>query len=208
MAAATALRWILTGLFGVTFAYCLARCVGAGRAGRHPVLMWLVEIAHVAMSVSMIAMLWAVGWDRWGVQLTIFAVLGGCFAVLALPVVQAPHDGTEAAVARPVLIHEATVMAAMCWMLGAAPPGNAMAAMAGMAAARPPAWSVTVTAALIAALTVSTWLWVRRRRRAPTGHAAIDCARGARATLFGVRGETASQLLMAAGMATSLTIML
>jgi len=81
-----AVVWVLTATFAVTGCYCLARCVYFFRSGvKHPVSRRATELAHLAMSAAMVAMLRLVtSWDRWNFQLTVFAVLAGWFAVRAL----------------------------------------------------------------------------------------------------------------------------
>lgn len=89
----------------------------ATRSLRRGALAWLVEASHVAMGPSIIAMVWAsVGWDRWGVQLTLFGVLGGEFAIRGLVGGRAPLPDTGA-VASPWAVRRQRWTAACLGML-------------------------------------------------------------------------------------------
>lgn len=215
MAMAAALRWPLTVLFAVTGVYCVARCGFLARHGvRHPATTWLVEAAHVAMSAAMVAMVWAaLGWDRSGVELTVFGLLAGWFGLYGLLGPPRSHV-TVVAVARPLLLYEASAMAAMCWMLWSMTPhpdmagpemGMAMPGTAGIGG--PGALTSAVSATFAVGLAGSGAAWAIRCRRVLVATTRTggtpEPASSTGSTLFGVPGEAACQALMAAGMAVA-----
>ena len=138
------LRTILTAVFAATGVYCLDRCAGPRRrsvtgVGRAN------YAAHVAMAVSMIAMLWMpLRLAAW--QMLVFSV--GCawflvqatgVGVLTTAAYAMGRDWTShvgpgrLGAARLRCLHHAAVMAGMAWMVDAmARMGGGLPAMAGM----------------------------------------------------------------------------
>ncbi|MFI7211613.1 DUF5134 domain-containing protein [Micromonospora maritima] len=194
------LRWALTVPFVVTGAHCLARCwvEGVRRGALRGPTAWLVEAAHLAMSLAMIAMVWVgTGWDRTGVQAALFLLLGGGFAArVAL--------GPAVRDTRLELFHEAVMAVAMTWMLlrmtdhpGHHGPHQSHPGGGG--------WESTglpdaLTVVLLVALAVAVVVWSIRlvaALRVPHGRA-----------LLGRAGVAGSHLLMSAGMgAATLTLL-
>jgi uncharacterized membrane protein len=213
MAMPTPVVWVLTITFTLTGAYCLARCGHFVSSGRnHPVSGWATELAHLAMSAAMVGVLWSTrSWDRHGIQLTVFALLAGWFAVRA--VVGPPSDRLPGPVAsRPALLHETVGFAAMCWMLlgtmgpvqGATVGSNAATVMSMSGTGLAPHMTTTVSAGLAAALTVGCggWAWELRK--------AVGAAppRPPAEAVFGRAGEAACQIAMAAAMVIALVVTL
>jgi hypothetical protein len=154
-------RVVLTVLLVVAGGLCLSRCrsrtAGSTPTGR------LNDATHVLMSAEMIAMAWS--WsvpDPFGVQVVVFAVAAGWFAVQAtgVPITRAalrpavaggscgPRSHTPVgtpciersghrAPSRTQCVHHGALMVAMVWMLGAgahlASTSLPTASMTGMA---------------------------------------------------------------------------
>ncbi len=198
------MQWLLTIMFAVIAAYCLARCAYTLQHGmRHPVSAWTTELAHLTMSLAMLSMIWAAVGDQWQLQLTLFAVLAGWFAVRALvgPPPAIVSAGPVAAVTRPALTYEAVNATAMVWMLW---PDTGMAGMHDHSVART-GGSPTITLALVLALAVGAAGWAWSCRRTATRAFRTGPARQPRtARLFGPIGEAACQTVMASAMALAL----
>ncbi|GIH15942.1 DUF5134 domain-containing protein [Rugosimonospora africana] len=133
MAASLELRWPLALAFAALGGYCLVRCVWPAARSGHAVCDRVSDAAHAAMSVAMVAMLWAPRpGDRWGLQPAAFAVLAGWFLVRATG---RAHSRRH----RIGLVHQGVVMAAMCWMLLAASPvGSSVSGVLGGGSATMP----------------------------------------------------------------------
>jgi hypothetical protein len=214
MAMPSPVVWVLTITFTLTGGYCLARCGHFICNGlNHPVSGWATELAHLAMSAAMVGALWSTrSWDRRGIQLTMFAVLAGWFAVRAVvgPPIGRPHPPLAG---RPALLHETVGFAAMCWMLlGTVGPAQGetvvshaavmMMTMPGTGMA--PHVTTAVSAGLGAALVVGCGGWAWQLRKS----ASAVRLRPYREAVFGRAGEAACQVAMAAAMATALAVAL
>ena len=173
------LRCVLTAAFAIAGGYCLLSCAPGHR---HDAARRLSDVAHVGMSAAMVAMLWgATRGDRWGLQLTAFALAAGWFATRAV------HPATRVP-SRAALAHQGVGMAAMCWMLLPRPD-----AMPGMSMAGAP---TAVPLALAGYLALAAVWWATRPRLAtgPTTTAAVPV------------GDAACHALMAAGMTLALLL--
>lgn len=157
-----AARVALIAVFSAVGLWHLLRCLN----GSVPFVGGGVErvndLVHLLMGVEMVAMTWDRPLrDRWGLQLTVFAVATGWFAVQAIgalpvqfvttdadrrgahrPATRAPRPGPVASV-RSACAQHAIVAAIMTWMIAAmpvadsppsAPPSAHMSAMAMPAA--------------------------------------------------------------------------
>jgi hypothetical protein len=200
----------LTVVFAGLGGYCLARCtLPAARRFPHAPTGWVNDALGVAMSATMIAMLWAVPLDdRWGVRLALFGTAGGWYLVRA----SRPGIGPGA---RAGLVHHGVAMAAMLWMLAAAPDGTAamaheaMAATAPAGSARGPAGAISTLLATYLALAALWWVGsaVRATPRptlaaAPPNVVALPSAE----VVFGAPGAAICQAVMASAMCVALLV--
>jgi hypothetical protein len=190
--------------------YCLIRCVlpdprGAAHGYRH----LFSSGTHLVMSAAMLGMVWRTVGDRWGVQLSFFAVGGGCYAVRAARLRRA--DGA----ARLGLLHEAVAMAAMFWMVWAvaAPTGSPVvgAASMGMSDAGTGIPAPAVTLALAGYLGLAALWWLHRARVlvvAQPGPAVGGWLSAAGGRVVGRAGDAACQAVLAVAAAVLLMRML
>jgi hypothetical protein len=200
--ATSAARWLLTAVFAGLGGYCLARCaLPAARRIAHARSAWLTDALGVAMSATMIVMLWAVPVaDRWGVRLALFGTAGGWYLV------RASRSGTRPDV-RIGLVHHGIAMAAMFWMVVAAPAGTATMAHAVMAGTGPgspvPGAAGPIGTGLAAYLSLAALWWARSAMRpAPREVGAVPLAHG----VFGARGAAICQAVMASAMGVALLV--
>ncbi len=141
------IRAIVTVAFSASGAVHVWRCV-AGSSRRPGNGVELVnDLFHLLMSVEMVTMAWrAPLGDRWGLQLTVFAVATGWFLVQAiapLPVGSQTHGVVDVpglrcrAPARPsprtvggrvACLQHAILAAAMTWMIAGMSPADGVAA--------------------------------------------------------------------------------
>ncbi|MFY1638165.1 DUF5134 domain-containing protein [Solwaraspora sp. WMMB335] len=201
------LRWLLTLSFAVTGGYFLARCWidAADPVLRRRLATWISTFAHIAMSMSMIAMTWlGTAWDGLGLQAALFLVLGGWFGIRAVRVWLA-SPGPRSLHAHLVSGHEVVAMGAMAWMLLRmhhmpaghphvhSPPAGGTTAFATVLPS-----TVTVLLLLMLTTAMAGWLWTLRAAlsRPPTRR------------LFGPAGAAGCHLLMSAGMAVSTATLL
>jgi hypothetical protein len=173
---------------------CGHHAAHAGEPGRdasrpdgsgHGVHGWESDLAQVAMSGAMVAMLvTGFGGDRWGVQLTLFAVAAGRFLTRALPRV-----GREG---RTGLVHHAVMMGGMVWMSlrMTRPAPMTMSAMTTSAMTTAVGPSTVATVAIAGYLTVAAVWWGRRSL-------AVAGVGG----LFGTAGATTCHAVTSAAMA-------
>jgi hypothetical protein len=140
------------------------------------------------MSAVMIAMLCTrEHGDRWGLQLSVFALATGWFLVRALDSGHRPGRAGPPRGTRLGLLHQAVAMAAMFWMIlsmshpaGPASPAGMRMSMPGMAAGHvdplsAPALPATTTTLVLAGyLAVATVWWVGRHRAAGERDAVRD----------------------------------
>jgi hypothetical protein len=150
-----AARVALTAVFCAVGLWHLLRCLRAsgpfGRAGVERVVGTerANDLVHLLMGIEMVAMIWGGPLpDRWDVQLTVFAVASGWFAVQAIGVLPVSLVTTDAgrpdgrrqdahrSVSRPARVvsarsacaQHAIVAAAMTWMIAAMPAAGASGA--------------------------------------------------------------------------------
>lgn len=116
---AGSLAVVFTVLFGATAAYYLLRCTALWSV-RLPGQDRAVELAHLLMSLAMIAMVWAWGGSaaRW-LLVAVFGLLAAVFSARAAGSGGAvvPTDRTT----RIMFGYHALAMAAMTWMVAAMP---------------------------------------------------------------------------------------
>ena len=187
---APTLSIILTVVFTATGGYALYR-LAAQASGTDAGVDRTAELAHLVMSVAMIAMVW--GWTGGPatasgiVQLVVFGLfsvwfLTGAVAGSATAAPPSPaRTGCAAAAARLRAGLHLVAAAAMVWMVGAAPllmgppaPSGADSGMAGMPGMggtatptpgvepiNPPAWVVSVTVLFALLLVATAALWAR-----------------------------------------------
>jgi hypothetical protein len=214
-----AVRWSLTVVFAGAGAYCVLRCaLPATAMMRHRLVDRLSDLAHVAMNTSMITMLWTWwGGDRWGLQLTFFALAMGWFLVRAVD----PGSRSAQAIGhcgpRLGMVHQGVAMAAMLWMILSMPaPGGPGASRSAMSMGAPEmgahhvgplspsALPATVTTLGLAGyLAVAAIWWAGRYRAATVGPPTANAA-----MVFGIAGDAACQALMTAAMSLTLVILL
>lgn len=203
----TALRCLLTVAFAVPGGYCLLRCVRPGHApGRQRRHQLVSAVAESAMSITMIAMLWAMRLDDPG------GVLPAIFLVATMWYVTHAVAGTDDR-ARIELLHKGAAMAATFWMLlptthdttGAA---GAMPGMAMPAISNGPGRWVSVGFAGYLAFAALWWLHAGLGNAASPGPTlpAAGTAHPPAAVLFGPVGDAGSQTLMAAAMSAALLV--
>jgi hypothetical protein len=227
---------VFTVVFAATGGYALYR-LAAQASGADPGVDRTVELAHLLMSVAMIAMVW--GWTGGPatasgiVQLVVF----GLFAIWFLA-------GAVAGSATAGL--HLVAAAAMVWMVGAMPllmgvpdPSDAESGMAGMPGMgdsaipmpsmepnAPPAWAVSLTVLFALLLVLTAALWTRyalagprRGESSAAGAEAVEpvgsrAGRHAAALVIAPRRVTMTRLdafchaLMGMGMAAVLAAML
>jgi hypothetical protein len=206
-----AARLALSAVFSAVGLWHLLRClrrfvpfVGGG-------VERVNDLVHLLMSVEMVAMTWGGPLrDRWDVQLTVFAVVTGWFAVQAIGALPVQF-------VRSTCAQHAIVAAIMTWMIAAmpvadspaaAPPSAHMSAMAMPAASAADHIAVGPYLGLLLGgyllLTTPWWLLVadrtssRRRSAAPrrTG----DPGRFIRRVAAGPAAGVTSHAMMAAAM--------
>jgi hypothetical protein len=191
MAGSFALRWTLTVAFALAGGYCAAQCatwLRVRRTGNAAAVA--ANMAHSAMSVAMIAMVWwAPSWRVITWEMAGFAVAGGWFAVRTVALgqraigcgVRTSPDG-GAIHSKLACAHYAAAMAAMVWMLAAMLGRGGMASMPRHVGSTPA--SRAVTAAVLGGYFVvasALWLVVGRRRErvaGSTAHALMSAAMG------------------------------
>jgi hypothetical protein len=191
MAGSFALRWMLTVAFALAGGYCAAQCATWLRVqcnGNAAAIA--ANMAHSAMSVAMIAMVWwAPSWRVVTWEMAGFAVAGGWFAVRTVALGQhAAGCGARTSAGRGAIhsklacAHYAAAMAAMVWMLAVMLTHPGMAGMPTHVGSTPA--SRAVTAAVLGGYFViasALWLVVGRRRErvaASTAHALMSAAMG------------------------------
>ncbi len=149
MALPLLVRAALTVAFSASGAVHLWRCL-AGPARRPGNGIEVVnDLIHLLMSVEMVAMAWRAPLrDRWGVQLTVFAVATGWFLVQAiapLPVgsvvfgaagtsdlrcrAWSARHSSRALGARAACLQHAIIAAVMVWMIAVMPAADGIAAV-------------------------------------------------------------------------------
>ncbi|WP_123601972.1 DUF5134 domain-containing protein [Micromonospora sp. Llam0] len=168
--------------------------------------MWVGDAAHLAMSVSMIVMLWGLdAGDLWGLQAAGFVLATLWFILMAL------HSHEEPARVRFGQVNQGVAMAAMAWMfLGVhVSPGHGTHGTAAHAHHTTSGTSTVVTILFASCLGVSTlwWIWVSRRP-APLGGGRQSTRSPSVAPvttwLLGDAGEAAFHALMSAAMSAAL----
>lgn len=156
------------------------------------------DVAQVAMSVAMVAMLaTGFGGDRWGVQVTVFAVAGTWFLTRALPTVSSAASagairtrfagaGAVSVDARTGWVNHAVMMVGTAWMSFAMSRASPMD-MAGSATVG----ASTVTSLALAGYLVIAAIWWGRRSLVTAGSGGF----------FGVTGATTCHAVTSAAMA-------
>jgi hypothetical protein len=221
---------VFTVLFGVTAVYFLLRCTALW-SGHVPGQDRAVDLAHLLMSLAMIAMAWAWGGPvtRW-LLVAVFGLLAAVFVTRAMARDRAavPVDRTT----RTVFGYHALAMAAMTWMVAVMPllgrdhftgaggsghehGGSGNAQVAHTPIGTPQLWAVIVVVVLAVALAACAVAWAvaAARSRATVGVGAgraMTQASAATATTGHVMGDRRAQwwhALMSVGMAGMLLVM-
>jgi Domain of unknown function (DUF5134) len=221
---------VFSVLFGLTAAYHLLRCAALW-SGPMPGQDRAVELAHLLMSLAMIAMAWAWGGPgaRW-----LLVVVFGLFAAVFLA--RAASGGAAVSTDRATRImfgYHAVAMAAMTWMVAAMPllvhdhfmdssgvghdhgkSGDAGVTVASVAAAQLWAVVVTVVFAVVLAACAVAWVAAAARTRAAVvvraGSARAEASTETALTRHAVQNHRGSwwHALMSAGMAGMLLAMI
>ncbi|WP_432826456.1 DUF5134 domain-containing protein [Dactylosporangium sp. CA-092794] len=146
-------RIALVTTFAVAGLYCLPRCLRS----RHPWPARLADLLHGAMCAVMVAMLFGIAGDPWGVQLTVFAVAAGWHVVRLVAAAPGGHPDRWSS------LTQAIMMSSMCWMLLPGPHGAA-APMPGAHLPGPDRaeFGPAVTGTLAVALIAASVLWTTR----------------------------------------------
>jgi hypothetical protein len=171
---AGSLAVVFTVLFGVTAVYYLLRCTALW-SGHLPGQDRAVELAHLLMSLAMIAMVWA--WGGLATRWLLVAVFGLLAAVF---LARAAASGTAAVptdrMMRTMFGYHALAMAAMTWMVAAMPllghdhfaaaggsghehGGSGKAQIADTPVGEVQLWAVVVTVMLAVALAACAVAW-------------------------------------------------
>lgn len=161
----SALRWVVTGLFGLSVAMYAYLAV----AQRDRWTSRLTHLLHLTMSVAMVLMVWRVGLDLPAIGPTLFFLLAGVwFAGLAI-------RASSASGQRLKTCYYAAMMAAMAWMyalMSGAVPGLAPHKMASAAAGS--SWVTAANWIGVVAFAAVAFYWScrfvggRRMNRGPT----------------------------------------
>jgi hypothetical protein len=181
----------------------------AARRLPHALSEGITDALGVAMSATMLAMLWAVPLhDRWGLRLAVFATAGGWYLVRAW------RPGTRPGV-RVGLVHHGVAMAAMFFMLASAPGGTAAMSHTAMAATGPvsllPGPAGLIGTGLAAYLALAALWWTGSAVGATPGPALRAAGPAALAVpraevVFGERGAALCQAVMASAMCVALLV--
>ncbi|MFY1702919.1 DUF5134 domain-containing protein [Micromonospora sp. WMMA1923] len=195
-------RWLLTSLFVLAGGYCLARCWVDVRKPTvdRSVSTWISDVAHVAMSVSMVAMTWwGTGWDALGLQAALFVLLCGWFTLRAVGLSGAASGSGSL---RRTTIYEAVAMGAMAWMLLRmnAEPHHHQAANVTSGDTAGNLLPTIVTLVLVLLLGLAAGGWFIRLFTAMSGATTRQ--------VFGPAGASGCHLLMSIGMVISAAALL
>jgi Domain of unknown function (DUF5134) len=221
---------VFSVLFGLTAVYYLLRCAALW-SGPMPGQDRAVELAHLLMSLAMIAMAWA--WGGPGARWLLVAVFG-LFAAVFLA--RAAASGGAAVstdrTTRMMFSYHALAMAAMTWMVAAMPllghdhfadssgvghhhggSGDARVVVGSVAAAQFWAVVVTVVFAVVLAACAVAWVVAAARPRAAVvvraGSAMTEASTETALTRHAVQDHRGSwwHALMSVGMAGMLLAM-